>query len=128
MGAENKKEEKNLGARTGAVTAPQTSSLRQEKPFILSGGRVPLKKGEISMNAHLDEAYDIAAQIEAILFAIDETFMSSADSRLQNLHHTMYDLTERLLEALNDLAADKFVVDAIYAANEKKNCTLKTKE
>lgn len=70
------------------------------------------------MNIHLDEAYDLAAQIDAILYAIDETYMEDAESRLQNLHHTLRDLTNRLICELDLLAADRRVVDAIYAAND----------
>lgn len=78
------------------------------------------------MNIHLDEAYDIAAQIDAILYAIDETYMEDAESRLQNLHHTLRDLTNRLICELDLLAADRRVVDAIYAANDVRHRTLTT--
>lgn len=79
------------------------------------------------MNIHLDEAYDIAAQIDAILYAIDETYLEDADSRLQNLHHTLRDLTKRLIEELDFLAADQRVVDAIYAVNDvRRRSTLTT--
>lgn len=70
------------------------------------------------MNIHLDEAYDLAAQIDAILYAIDETYMEDAESRLQNLHHTLRDLTNRLICELDLLAADRRVVDAIYAVTD----------
>lgn len=70
------------------------------------------------MNIHLDEAYDLAAQIDAILYAIDETYMEDAESRLQNLHHTLRDLTNRLIGELDLLAADRRVVDAIYAVTD----------
>ena len=70
------------------------------------------------MNIHLDEAYDIAAQIDAILHVIDEAYMEDAESRLQNLHHTLRDLAERLICELDLLAADRKVVDAIYAVND----------
>lgn len=81
------------------------------------------------MNIHLDEAYDIAAQIDAILYAIDETYLEDADSRLQNLHHTLRDLTKRLIEELDLLAADQRVVDAIYAVNDvRRRSTLTTEK
>lgn len=70
------------------------------------------------MNIHLDEAYVLAAQIDAILYAIDETYMEDAESRLQNLHHTLRDLTNRLICELDLLAADRRVVDAIYAVTD----------
>lgn len=81
------------------------------------------------MNIHLDEAYDIAAQIDAILYAIDEAYLEDADSRLQNLHHTLRDLTKRLIEELDFLAADRRVVDAIYAVNDvRRRSTLTTEK
>ncbi len=78
------------------------------------------------MNIHLDEAYDLAAQIDAILHVIDEAYMEDAESRLQNLHHTLRDLTKRLIDELDLLAADRRVVDAIYAANDVRRRTLTT--
>lgn len=79
------------------------------------------------MNIHLDEAYDLASQIDAILHVIDEAYMEDAESRLQNLHHTLRDLTARLIDELDLLAADRRVVDAIYAANDvRRLCTLTT--
>ena len=70
------------------------------------------------MNIHFDEAYNIAAQIDAILHVIDEAYMEDTESRLQNLHHTLRDLTERLICELDLLAADRKVVDTIYAVND----------
>lgn len=72
------------------------------------------------MNIHLNEAYDLAAQIDATLHVIDEAYMEDAESRLQNLHHTLRDLTERLICELDRLAADRKVVDAIYAVNDAR--------
>lgn len=81
------------------------------------------------MNIHLDEAYDIAAQIDAILHVIDEAYMEDAESRLQSLHHTLRDLTEHLICELDLLAADRKVVDAIYAANDaRRQRTLTTEK
>ena len=80
------------------------------------------------MNTHLDEAYDLASQIDAILYVIDEAYMEDAESRLQNLHYTLRDLTDRLIRELDLLAADRRVVDAIYAANDVRRRTLKTGE
>lgn len=62
------------------------------------------------MNEHLDAAFDISNQIEAILYAINETFMEYADSHLQNLVYTMTDLTNKLIEELDRLAKEQRLV------------------
>ena len=81
------------------------------------------------MNIHLDEAYDIAAQIDAILHVIDEAYMEDAESRLQYLHQTLRDLTERLICELDLLEADRKVIDAIYAVNDaRRQITLTTEK
>ena len=79
------------------------------------------------MNSHLDKAFDLTAQIGAVLCAIDEAYMEDADSQLQNLHSLLRDLTKDLESELILLAEDRKVVDAIYAANAARHsCTLKT--
>lgn len=70
------------------------------------------------MNIHLDKAHDIAAQLDAILYAIDKTYMEDADSRLQYLHQTLRDLATQLTGELEALSGDQRIVSAIYAVND----------
>lgn len=69
------------------------------------------------MNAHFDNAVDQIARASAILYAIDETFMEDADSRLQRLVYAVWDAVKTADAELELLAGDKMVVDAIYAVN-----------
>ena len=59
---------------------------------------------------------------------VDETCMEDAESRLQNLHQTLRDLTDRLIHELDLLAADRIVVGAIYAANDVRRLRTLTTE
>ena len=78
------------------------------------------------MNLHLDNAIEITAKIDALLYAIDEMYMDGADDRNQYLHLTLRDLVDALAGELDLLAKDKTVTDAIYAANAvRRACTLK---
>ena len=70
------------------------------------------------MNAHFDSAVDQIARASAILYAIDETFMEDADSRLQRLVYAVWDAVKTADAELELLAGDKMVVDAIYAVND----------
>ena len=70
------------------------------------------------MNAHFDNAVDQIARASAILYAIDETFMEDADSKLQRLVYAVWDAVKTADAELELLAGDKMVVDAIYAVND----------
>ena len=70
------------------------------------------------MNAHFDRAVDQIARASAILYAIDETFMEDADSKLQRLVYAVWDAVKTADAELELLADDKMVVDAIYAVND----------
>lgn len=70
------------------------------------------------MNIHFDNAVDAICRASAILYAIDETFMEEADSRLQRLIYTVWDAVKTADAELELLAGDKMVVDAIYAVND----------
>ena len=70
------------------------------------------------MNAHFDSAVDQIAKASAILYAIDETFMEDADSRLQRLVYAVWDAVKSADAELELLAGDRLVVDAIYAVND----------
>ena len=79
------------------------------------------------MQIHLDAALLTLGQIDAVVNAIDETYMDDADSRLQYLVSILPDLVSKLNETLELIQQDKLVVDAIYAANDvRRRCTLKT--
>ena len=80
------------------------------------------------MNRHLETAFELASQIDAILYAIDQTFLEDAESRQQYLHHTAQDLIQKLMSELELLSQDRKVVDAIYAVNYARRCTSKTKD
>lgn len=69
------------------------------------------------MNQHLMNAMDATAKADAILYAIDETFMEVADSRLQHLFKTAWDMIQDISAELDKAAEDRKVVDAIYAVN-----------
>ena len=70
------------------------------------------------MNAHFDNAVDRITTASAILYAIDETFMEDADSRLQRLLYAVWDAVKTADAELELLAGDKMVVDAICAVND----------
>lgn len=69
------------------------------------------------MNVHFDSAVEQIARASAILYAIDETFMEDADSKLQRLVYAVWDAVKTADAELELLAGDKMVVDAIYAVN-----------
>ena len=70
------------------------------------------------MNAHFDNATEQIGRASAILYAIDETFMEDADSKLQRLVYAVWDAVKTADAELGLLAGDKMVVDAIYAVND----------
>lgn len=78
------------------------------------------------MNKYLDEAILDIAKVDAIMYAIDQTYMEDTESRRQYLFYAMWDAVQRVRENLDRLAEDQKVVDAIYAVNDvRKQRTLK---
>lgn len=77
------------------------------------------------MNIHFDAAVDRITTANAILYAIDETFMEDADSRLQRLFYAAWDAVKTADAELELLAGDKLVVDAIYAVNDVRRRSTK---
>ncbi len=75
------------------------------------------------MNRHLESAIAETAKADALLFAIDETFMEDAESRQQYLFSALWDTVKRLSEELERLAEDRRVVDVIYAVNDARRKT-----
>lgn len=70
------------------------------------------------MNIHFDRAVDAICRADAILYAIDETFMEDADSKLQRLLYAVRDAVKTADAELELLAGDRRVIDAIYAVND----------
>ena len=70
------------------------------------------------MNMHLNAAMMEAAQIDALLEAIDKLYLDQAPDQLQYIHMTAWDIVKKLREELELLAEDKRVVDAIYALQD----------
>ena len=58
------------------------------------------------MNAHFDNAVDQISRASAILYAIDETFMEDADSKLQRLVYAVWDAVRTADAELELLAGD----------------------
>ena len=72
------------------------------------------------MNVHFDAAAEQIARANAILFAIDATFMEDTDSKLQRLFYAAWDAIKTADSELELLAGDQLVVDAIYAVNDAR--------
>ena len=70
------------------------------------------------MNAHFDAAVDRITTANAILYAIDETFLEDADSKFQRLFYAAWDAIKSADSEFELLAGDQLVVDAIYAVND----------
>lgn len=73
------------------------------------------------MNQHLMNAIEHTARADAVMHAMDETVMQDAEDNLQWLFLTAWDSVKTIAAELELLAADKRVVDAIYAANKARN-------
>ena len=81
------------------------------------------------MNSHLNAAFCILGEMDAVINAIDEIYMDDAESRHQSLVNILNRLAREMEEELEKVSKDSLVVDAIYAVNNaERKCSLKSEE
>lgn len=80
------------------------------------------------MNSNLDAAIFDMEKVDALMYAIDQTFIEDAGDRHQYLHYALWDAVKQVKDDLARLAEDARVVDAIYAVNDVRRSTLTTEQ
>ena len=86
------------------------------------------------MNRNLQKAIFDIGKVDAIMYAIEHTYIDDPDddqeakNRAAYAFYALWDSIKALSEDLDRLAADGKVVDAVYAVKEARRqiCTLKT--
>lgn len=89
------------------------------------------------MNKHLEDAAFEIAKVDALMFAIEKTYLDldvmphdkERQDRGTYAFYALWDSIRRVAAELDSLSGDARVVDAIYAARDARNeSTLKNKK
>lgn len=80
------------------------------------------------MNAHLNKAIDDLGKVEAIMYAIENTYLSldvvpkdrERAEKAESAFYALWDMIRSVKEDLTALDEDEFVVEAIYRVSKTK--------